>query len=160
MANQRSTRDLGPHGDGAGRVVVAGYGPVGRAVVQGLEQAGFGVTIIELNLKTIESQLGLNKSVVYGSATDPAVLKRAGVAQARALILAIPDEHAALEACEQARRIAPDIFIAARTNYLSKGLLCTQAGADHVTIEEVVTAQAMQHAVVERLTGNSANPTS
>ena len=54
-------------------------------------------------------------------------------------------------ACRVARELSPNIYIAARTNFVSKGLLATQAGADHVVIEEVITAQAMKEAIIEHL---------
>jgi len=138
--------------------IVAGYGVVGRMVALELERMGLMVTIIELNLGTIEKQLGLNKNIVYGDATDPDTLKRAGINKAEVLVLAVPDEEHAVRACRTARQLNPGVFIAARTNYVSRGMLCTQAGADCVVIEEVVTAQAMQKAIADGLTGRTPHP--
>lgn len=154
--SQTTGPDTGPGPDAeanfAGRkVVVAGYGLVGRCVADRLSAGGFVVTVVEMNPNTIQRQQGLGKSVVHGDVSDPQVLDEAGIRQADALILTVPDEEASLRACEVARQMAPNIFIAARTNFLSKGLLATQAGADHVTVEEVVTAEAMQQAVMRRL---------
>ncbi|MEX0654085.1 MAG: NAD(P)-binding protein [Phycisphaeraceae bacterium] len=133
------------------RAIVAGFGPVGRMTAEQLERAGLQVTIVETNLATIERQLHLDRRVLFGDVTDPDILRRAGIDGADALILTIPNEAAAVAACEVARRLNPAIFIAARTSFLSQGLLATQAGADHVVVEEVVTAEAMQRAVVDRL---------
>lgn len=137
------------------RVIVAGFGPVGRLVSEQLQLAGLAITIIETNLKTVEQQLRLDKDVIYGDVCDEQVLRNAGLDQADALILAIPDEDMALEACQIARQINPHIFIAARSNYLSKGMLTKAAGADAVVIEEVVTAKAMQRTVLQGLLGDS-----
>ena len=145
-----SSNDTHPH-----RAIVAGYGVVGRMVALELERLGQHVTIIELNLKTIEKQLGLNKNVFYGDVTDPDTLTRAGIHKAQVLVLAVPNEEQALAACRVARELNPDIFIAARANFVSKGMLCTQAGADCVIIEEVVTAQAMQQAITDKLNGKT-----
>ena len=131
--------------------IVAGYGPVGRMVAHQLERAGFEIAIVELNLGTIETQLGLDKRVVYGDVRDRETLKKAGIERADALILAVPDEDVALGACRVAREFRPELFIAARTNFLSKGMLCQEAGADYVVVEEVVTAMAMRDAVMRRL---------
>jgi len=131
------------------RVVVAGFGPVGRVVAEQLRGAGVEVTIIDMNERTIATQSGLGLRAVLGDASDPAVLTAAGIAEADALILAIPNEDAAVKACGEARKLAPSLFIAARTNFVSRGLLATKAGADHVTIEELVTAEAMRKAVVK-----------
>ncbi len=133
------------------RVIVAGYGPVGRVVTDELETAGMAVKVVELNLVTVERRMALGKPVAYGDVTDRQTLERAGIKEADALILAIPNENVAVEACRLARSLAPDLFIAVRTNFVSKGMLAKQAGADHVTIEEVVTAQAMSGAVLGRL---------
>lgn len=139
------------------RAIVAGYGVVGRLVALELERMGHRVTIIELNLGTIEKQLGLDKNVIYGDVTEPQTLTRAGIDKARALVLAVPNEEHAVAACRIARELNPDIFIAARTNFVSKGMLCTQAGADCVIVEEVVTAKAMQQAVSDQL-GSTITP--
>lgn len=133
------------------RAVVAGFGPVGRAVVNGLEEAGFDVTIIEQNPQTVDRQTEMGRAVVLGDVLDEQTLRNAGVDKAQALILTIPNEEATLEACRIARRIAPDLFISARTNHLSMGMVATQAGADHVTVQEIVTANAMQEAVLRGL---------
>ncbi len=135
------------------RAIVVGFGVVGRMVAIELERQGLAVTIVELNLNTIEKQLDLDKNVVYGNALDPDTLTRAGIDRADVLVLAVPNEEDAVKACRTARGLNPDIYIAARTNFVSKGMLCTQAGADCVIVEEIVTAQAMQKAVTERLNG-------
>lgn len=133
------------------KVIVAGYGPVGRCVAQKLDQVGCEVTIIEMNPKTVEKQTALGRRIILGDATQADVLHEAGIENADALVLAVPGEEQALVACRIARQLNDHIFIAARTNFLSKGMLATQAGADHVTVEEVVTADAMKDAVTAHL---------
>ncbi len=135
------------------RAIVAGFGLVGRMVTLELERRGLAVTVIELNLKTIEKQLDLDKHVVYGDVMDPDTLTRAGIDKADVLVLTIPNEKDAVDACRVARRLNPHVYIAARTNFVSQGMLCTQAGADRVIVEEIVTAEAMQRAITEKLTG-------
>lgn len=135
------------------RIIVAGYGPVGRTVAEQLEEAGAQVTIIDANVSTIERQQALDKHVVHGDVRDPEVLRAAGIDSADALILAIPDEREAVAACGVARKLNPHIYLAARTNFVSQGLLAREAGADHVVIEEIATAEAMQRAVMQQLLG-------
>jgi CPA2 family monovalent cation:H+ antiporter-2 len=134
-----------------GLVIIAGYGPVGRVVCDLLESSGFSVTVIDINERTTEKQHPNGRQFILGDVRQPTVLVDAGIRTAAALILGIPDEDQAVVACRVARELSPHIFIAARTNFLSKGLLATQAGADHVVIEEVITAQAMKQAIMEHL---------
>ncbi len=138
------------------RAIVVGYGVVGRMVALELERRGMNVTIVEMNLNTIEKQLNLDKKVCYGDVLAPDTLTRAGIDSADVLVLAVPNELDAVNACRVARELNPDIFIAARTNYVSKGMLATQAGADCVIVEEIVTAKAMQDAVIEKLNDKAA----
>lgn len=132
-------------------VVLAGYGVVGRAVADRLDTMGIRYTIIEYNPSTVEKQMKMGRSIVYGDAANADVLESAGVRHADAVILTIPDEDAVLRACQTVRAIRPDAFIAARTNFLSKGMLATRLGADHVTVEEIATAEAMAWEVTKQL---------
>lgn len=129
------------------RVIIAGFGPVGRAVAQRLDLLGAESTVIELNPSTVKRQGGLGRRVVYGDVTNPEVLESAGAREADAFILTIPDDEASLRAVRAVRDLSPTIFIAARASFLSKGLLARQQGADHVTIEEIATAESMAEQV-------------
>jgi CPA2 family monovalent cation:H+ antiporter-2 len=134
---------------GRRRVIVAGFGPVGRAVTERLEQAGIEVRVIELNGATVDRQARLGRSAIEGDVADPEVLTEAGLADADALILTIPDEESSFRACGTARQLKPGVYIAVRVNHPSGAMLAAQAGADHVTIEELVTAEAMRQAVLD-----------
>lgn len=132
-------------------VIVAGFGLVGRAVVDRLQIAEIPYTIVELNPGTVRKQGSLGRAIVYGDISNPEVLESAGVRTADAIIITIPDDDAILVACQAIRAIAPNIFIAARTSFLSNAFLAANAGADHVTVAEVATAEAMAKQVMQQL---------
>lgn len=134
-----------------GHVILAGFGPVARALADRFDLRKTPYTVIELNPRTVQKQTTIGRTIVYGDVTNPEVLESAGLHHADAVILTIPDEDAVLRACQAIRELAPDIFIAARTNYLSQAFRATQLGADHVTVEEVATAIAMEREVLQRL---------
>ncbi len=144
-----------PHENGAIRgcapVIIAGFGPVGRSLAERFAKMGVPITIIELNSTTVRKQSTLGRAIVYGDVTNPEVLESAGVAEAEAVVITIPDEDAMLRACASVRRLAPNVFLAARTNYLSTGLKAKAAGADHITVEEIATAEAMSLEILEKL---------
>jgi Kef-type K+ transport system membrane component KefB len=131
--------------------IIAGFGPVGRAVADTLEKRGVIVTVIELNPRTVEKQHAMGRSIVYGDAGNPEVLHKAGLDRAEAIVLTMPDEEAVLRACRIIRQIKPEIFIAARLNVLSKALQAMQQGADHTVVEELATAEAMSRQVIIKL---------
>lgn len=141
---------LPTRGDGRLALVI-GYGLVGRLTAERLAETGFDVTIVEMNLSTIQAQLSLDKRCTYGDARDPETLHKAGIDRAAALIITIPDDDAAVEVCKVARGLRPDLFIAARTNFVSRGLKAKAMGADAVVVEEIVTAEAMERLVTKHL---------
>lgn len=132
-------------------VIIAGFGVVGRNVAEHLSAAGIAFSIVDLNAGTVVRQNELGRKTVYGDIANPDVLESAGLHEAEAVVITIPDDQMALRACETIRKIRPDIFVAARASYLSRAIMAHEAGADHVTIEEVVTAQDMAVKVVQQI---------
>lgn len=138
--------------------IIGGFGPVGRAVADKLEQGGARVTVVELNPRTVERQVMVGRRVIYGDISNPGVLESAGLQDAGAVILAAPDDEAMLRACEAVRAANPSVFIAVRVSVLSMALRAKALGADHAIIEEVVTAHAMADQVVHEVHRRKAAP--
>lgn len=132
------------------RVIIGGFGPIGRAAADQLERDGINATIIELNEKTVRTNLALGRSIIYGDMSKADVLESAGVRTAKALILTSPDESANLRACQIGRSMNPDMCIVTRMNHLGMGLQAKSLGADAVVVEEQAAAQAMERIVAER----------
>ncbi|MEM1329822.1 MAG: cation:proton antiporter [Planctomycetota bacterium] len=135
----------------APRVLLAGFGPVGRAVAHRLELMGCRWTLIDLNPETIERQRKLGRDALYGDVTNRLVLESAGIEQADAVLIAIPDDAAMLMAVRAVRAANPRVKIFVRASVLSKGLLARQAGADDVVVEEVAAAEIMARDVTRLL---------
>lgn len=149
-ANEGKAKPLHEH------VVIAGFGVVGRAIADRLEIAGLPFCIVDLNQQTIKTQRKLGRHALYGDVSNPDVLESAGVDHAAGVVLTIPDDEATLRACRVVRTLSPHVFIAARTSFLSKAIAATQLGADHVTVEEVATADTMARQVMDRLASRAA----
>ncbi|HVZ93053.1 MAG TPA: cation:proton antiporter [Phycisphaerales bacterium] len=145
-------RGHGPaHVELKGHAIIAGFGLVGRVVADKLKSMGVEVTIVEMNPGTIEKQTRLGRSIIFGDIANPDVLESAGVTDANALILTIPDEETVLGACRVAKGMNPDIQIVARTSYMSKGITAATLGATGVVVEEMATAEAMEKTVAKVL---------
>ena len=123
-----------------GHVIIAGFGLAGRCVADLLERAGLPYTIVEQNPVTVTSQKALGRSVIQGDVTETKTLNEAGLATAAVLALTIPDEEAVLAATSLARKLQPEVYIIARTNYSSKGMRASQLGADDVIKAEQAVA--------------------
>lgn len=133
------------------RVIVAGFGPVGRASVERLERAGALVTILELNTATVRRQQSLGRRAVYGDVANPEVLHSAGIDHADAVVVTVPDLDAVLRAVRAVRRLRPDVHLAVRAGLMAGAIRARELGADHVTVEEVAAAGALADAVLSRI---------
>ncbi|MBL8874162.1 MAG: NAD-binding protein [Phycisphaerae bacterium] len=144
-----------PTGDGpvgcVKKVIIAGYGPVGRALADELLKLGVPFTVIDANPATAHTQERLGISVLCGDTTNPEVLRAAGIETAAAIAITIPDGDEAVRACAAARRLASDVHIAARTTFLFQGLGALSAGANSITVEEIATAEAMARDVSKQV---------
>ena len=105
-----------------GRIVVLGYGEVGRKIVELLRDAGERTTVID-----VEASPGVD---VVGNALDAAVLERAGVHDASAVVLALSNDNEALFAATVVRDFAPQVPLVARVNRAQTVKRLYQVGTD------------------------------
>jgi len=134
-----------------GHVIIVGFGLAGRSVADLLHGVGIPFTIVEANPVTVETQRSLGRAIIQGDASNPETLIEAGLDTASMLALTIPDEEAVLQATATARRLRPDIYIIARTNYSSQGMKASQLGADDVVKAEQAVALQFYDRLSRRL---------
>ena len=131
-------------------VIVAGLGVGGRTLVDALERVDIPVTIIELNPDTVSQQRALGRHVVYGDIRADEVLRHAGLATARAVVLAISRHDLEEEAVERIHALRPDVTIVVRTRFASDEGSLRARGLDVVS-EEFAGAVTMAGLVLRRL---------
>jgi CPA2 family monovalent cation:H+ antiporter-2 len=141
----------GPH------VIIAGFGLPGRAVAQALDAAHVPYCVLELNASTVTRCAKAGTHIVEGDVTDPEVLRKAHIDTAAAIVIAIPDEKAALEATRVARELNPDVKIITRTHYVSAGMEAKSRGADSVIVAEQVVASELSK-LAEQILAPTASP--
>lgn len=100
------------------RVIVAGYGPVGKNVTRLLNDNDMDVVIIEMNIDTVRRLLAQGIQAIYGDASQREVLLHAGLEKAKSLILSSP-EIPAKDVLEVARDVNPGIRLLVHTSFLS-----------------------------------------
>jgi len=129
-----------------GPVIIAGFGLSGRCVADLLDSSKVPYVVVERNPATVVTQRNLGRTIIEGDVTDAATLLAAHLHSASMLALTIPNEDAVLQAVTLARKLKPDIFILARTQYSSKGMRALQLGADAVIkAEQAVALQFYEH---------------
>jgi len=126
---------------GRGEIVVVGHGEVGKTVVRALEDANLPHTVIDR-----ESHEAVD---VVGDATDPDVLRAAGVESARSIILAVPDDTSTEFATLVVRDMNAQIEIICRADEMGSMKKMYRAGADYVLSLSNVTGRMVAAEVLE-----------
>jgi monovalent cation:H+ antiporter-2, CPA2 family len=135
-------------------LIVIGFGVPGRAVIDIALNSGIDHCIIEANPNTVKRCGSSRGLMIAGDARDPNILKQAQIERATLVVVAIPDEEAALQITRVARHLNGSAIIVTRCHYISVGFEARAAGANHVIIAEQVVANAMS-AVVSPLLNKS-----
>jgi CPA2 family monovalent cation:H+ antiporter-2 len=133
------------------RVIVVGYGPVGRTVSRLLSESGIEPSVIEMNLETVRELRASGMRAVYGDAGRAETLEEAGTRQAVGVVLTAPVEGGADAVVRRARELNPKLFVVARTTYLRETAALRSAGADVVFSGEGEIALAMTEFTLTRL---------
>lgn len=118
-----------------GPVIIAGVGRFGQIVNRLVGSAGFKTVVLDHDLKTIELMRRFGFKGFFGDPTRPDVLRAAGLADARVLVVALDDAEAALKMVRYARKERPDLHIIARAGDRSDVFRLYQAGANDIVRE-------------------------
>ena len=124
------------------RVVVVGYGPVGRSCCRILQDSSMLPVVVEMNIDTVRLLRSEGVPVVHGDAMQAEVLREAGLEKAEALLLTSPSIPAG-EVTPIARAVNPHARILAHTAFVSEARSLRDKGADAVFSGEREVALAM-----------------
>ena len=118
-------------------VVVCGYGTKGRSAVDALLDDGTpleDIVVVERDGGAVREAVARGLAVVQGASTRAATLQQAGVAEARAVVVATNADDAAVLTVLTARDLAPDAWIVAAVRESENVPLVKQSGADQVVV--------------------------
>lgn len=155
-AGQASAATDVPEAHRPRHVIIAGFGPGGRGLADRLDAMGAPYVIVDLNSNTVQRQTKAGRRVVFGDIGNPEVLEAAGLAEADAVIVTIPDDEAALRAVQAVRQAAPDVFIGVRMQFLSGMMRALELGATEVVVAEVTVAMALERDMMRALAAHLA----
>jgi CPA2 family monovalent cation:H+ antiporter-2 len=120
-----------------GHVGIVGYGRVGRHIVSLLGEIGVPHLVVEADAERVEELRRNNIPTLYGDAANSEVLAHAGLAHARALVVAGPDEDASALVVTTARDLAPELPIIARATTEDGTKRLAELGAQDVIHPEL-----------------------
>ncbi|MGH3697027.1 MAG: potassium channel family protein [Pseudonocardiaceae bacterium] len=118
-------------------VVVIGYGTKGRSAVSSMLGDGeepIAVVVVDTDLTALEAANASGLVTVHGSGARSEVLRLAGVARARAVVIATDRDDAAVLVTLNARELAPKAHIVAAVRERENAHLLRQSGANSVVV--------------------------
>ena len=127
-------------------VIIVGYGPAGRRLVQVLQDRGIPFVVIEMNPASVKEMHQQGVRAIYGDASRPHILETACIEVAKLCVVVINDPAIAPRIIHQARYLNPTLQIIARTRHLAEMERLQQIGADIIVAEEMeTTARIFSH---------------
>jgi CPA2 family monovalent cation:H+ antiporter-2 len=131
-------------------LVIVGYGVNGRNVALSAREEDIAYVIVEMDPEIVMQEEERRVPIIFGDATQEAVLQHAGIKSARVAAIAISDPVATRIITELAKRINPNLFLIVRTRYLQEMKPLIDLGADEVVPEEFETSVEIFARVLER----------
>ena len=123
-------------------VIICGYGRTGQNVARFLADERIDFLALDIDPLLVKAAPSASGRVVFGSADRPEVIQAAGLARARAVVVAYPDAHSAERVVRVVRRERADVPIIVRAADDSAIEKLKQAGATEV-IPEVLEGSLM-----------------
>jgi len=137
-------------------VIIAGFGRFGQIVGRFLNANGIKLTVLDHDPDQIEVLRRFGFKVFYGDATRADLLRAAGAARARALVVAIDDIEDSLALVETVRRDYPDLQIFARARNVTHWYQLMDRGVSMIERETFESALQLGRTVLTAGLGHNA----
>ena len=132
-------------------VILCGFGPTGRDLATAFQDEKIPFVIIEMNPVKMREAKKMHMKAIYGDAANQEVLKRVGIARARAVIVSFPDPLGMTQIIRVVQDLNPDVILAVRARYEGQMPQLFELGADIVVTEEWEASHELNRLVLEQL---------
>ena len=116
LATRRIDSDFEKEGQPSNHAVICGHGRVGGSLTKVLELRKLPYLVIDIDPRVLDSLRARGIPCIYGDASNPEILSRAGLERARVMVITFDDPMATDLAVRNARRIAPKLDVVARVH--------------------------------------------
>jgi glutathione-regulated potassium-efflux system ancillary protein KefC len=154
--SERQADRIEPNED---HVIIAGFGRFGQIVGRFLNANHVRLTVLDHDPDQIEVLRHFGFKVFYGDATRPDLLRAAGAAKARAVVVAIDDIEDSLQLVDAVRREYPDLPVFARARNVTHYYQLMDRGVQMIERETFESALRLGRTVLTSGLGHSAYAT-
>ncbi|MER2251573.1 cation:proton antiporter [Methylorubrum podarium] len=130
------------------RVIVAGYGRVGRLVGEMLKRHAIPYIGLDSDPARVAEQRRLGSPVYFGDSANTEMLRRCDIATARALVVTLDNPRAVEAVVQAARAERPDLTIVARARDARHATQLYEMGVDDAVPETIEASLQLSEAVL------------
>jgi glutathione-regulated potassium-efflux system ancillary protein KefC len=132
-------------------VIIAGFGRYGQIIGRLLHANGIQATVLDHDAEAIEALRKFGFGVHYGDATRLDLLRIAGAAKARVLVVAVDGIEPSLELVDIARENFPNLTIVARARNVQHWYQLNERGVKFIERETLDAALMSARSVLEAM---------
>jgi len=132
-------------------VIIAGFGRYGQVIGRMLYANGIHPTVLDTDAEQIETMRRFDWRVFYGDATRLDLMRTAGAASAKVLVLAIDDVEQSVEVAKMVRENFPNLTIIARARNVQHYFELLDLGVTLIERETLDSALMSARSVLEQL---------
>ena len=130
-----SSEEAESHEEKDNHLIIVGFGISGKHLASVAKQSKIPYCILEMNPETVEKNKQ-TEPIMHGDASEPTVLKHLGITTARIMAIVISDPAAVRAITVEARSLNPNLYIVARTRFVTEIAHLRRLGANAVISEE------------------------
>jgi glutathione-regulated potassium-efflux system ancillary protein KefC len=132
-------------------VIICGFGRMGQIIGRVLSLERIAYTALDADAKRIETVRQFGPKVYFGDPTRPELLRSAGAARAKILVIALDDRDAILTLAAMARREFPHLTIIARAHDRNHAHRLMDLGITEIVRETYFSALRLSELTFNRL---------
>ena len=132
-------------------IIICGFGRYGQIVARLLEANGLSATVLDHSAEQVEGVRRFGWPAFYGDATRLDLLRVAGAAQARVIVVAIDDVEQSLAVVDLVRQHFGQATIVARARNATHWYGLHERGIDHIERETLDSALMSGRSVLEAM---------
>jgi glutathione-regulated potassium-efflux system ancillary protein KefC/glutathione-regulated potassium-efflux system protein KefB len=133
------------------RVLIAGFGRMGQIVARVLRARQIRFTALEVSQAQVDFVRRFGNKLYYGDASRLDMLRAAGAAQAKVLVIAVDDVEASVRIAELARRHFPNLRILARARNRQHAFRLLEAGVTEIWRETLASSLELAQSLLVAL---------
>ena len=140
--------DIGSGGEKPPRVVILGFGRVGRLVADMLKRNGRAFVAIDSDIDNVASARREGFPVRFGDVSRPTLVERLRLGEAQALVLTMDDPALTVRLTRKVRALCPELTIVARARDAHHAAQLYRAGATDAVPETLESSLQLSEALL------------